>query len=257
MSHLQNTLLKYQSRVTTTHQPIIKDLKDCLTTWASGCFLDVFLSGSIAKGTAIAVASDLDLFVSLSNECHQNDGGLGKIYTSLFDHLNSQYPPARIQRVSVGIEAYGLKIDVTPGRKLSGNTNFHNLHLTKGGKYIQTNINKHILDVKNSGRTNEIKLLKIWRYLNDLDFPSIYLEYLTIDILKGRPTAIGNLGDNFWYLLGQLSTPTKGNPIFRVIVDPSNSNNDISDLISDNEKIRIIDQASKSRLSNNWAHIVW
>lgn len=69
----------------------------------------------------------------------------------------------------------------------------------------QTNIQKHINDISNSGRTNEIKLLKIWRELNKLEFPSIYMEYLVIEILSGKSRDSGSLADNFMYVLSELA----------------------------------------------------
>lgn len=255
--YLTNILNKYKTQFTPTQSIFIETLKNELAVWASGCFREITFSGSTAKGTSIAIASDLDLFISLTNDCHQNDGGLSKIYESLYQTLDSKYSKARRQRVSVGIEACGLKIDITPGRKLFGNTSDHNLHLTKGGKYIQTNIQKHISDIKYSGRINEIKLLKIWRHLNEIDFPSIYLEYLTIEILRGRHSAIGNLENNFLYLLNQLANCSLGNPIYSRLVDPSNTNNELSDLISKSDKEKIVASAIVSSSAKNWQDIVW
>ena len=72
----------------------------------------------------------------------------------------------------------------------------------------QTNIQKHINDISNSGRTNEIKLLKIWRELNRLEFPSIYMEYLVIKILSGKSKSEDALENNFRYLLSELAKDT-------------------------------------------------
>jgi len=77
--------------------------------------------------------------------------------------------------------------------------------LSKKDTRRQTNIQKHINDISNSGRTNEIKLLKIWRELNKLEFPSIYMEYLVIEILSGKSRGSGSLADNFMYVLSELA----------------------------------------------------
>src|SRR5690606_11230314 len=158
-----------------------------------------------AKGTAISMASDVDYLISLTSNCNANSGGLKSIYDSLHTHLKSKYNPVRKQNVSFRIKISDLEIDITPARKHSGNTNDHWLYLSKLDTWRQTNIQKHITDISGCERLNEIKLLKIWRELNKLDFPSIYLEYLTISILSGKSKDASKITDNFWFILQALS----------------------------------------------------
>jgi len=100
----------------------------------------------------------------------------------LHEHLKKKYPNnIRRQNVSTRIEISGLNVDITAGTKITGYQNYHWLYRSKDGTKKQTNVQMHINDISKSGRTNEIKLLKIWRELNKLDFPSIYLEYLVIN----------------------------------------------------------------------------
>jgi hypothetical protein len=56
---------------------------------------------------------------------------LKDIYNRLFTALNNAGYKARKQNVSIGIENSGHKIDVTPGRKYSGNTNYHSIYRNK------------------------------------------------------------------------------------------------------------------------------
>ena len=88
----------------------------------------------------------------------------------MYTTLKSKYPTASKQNVSVRINLNGLEVDITPARKQTGNTNDHWLYVSKLDTRKQTNIQKHINDISQSGRINEIKLLKIWRELNHLDF---------------------------------------------------------------------------------------
>jgi len=84
--------------------------------------------------------------------------------------------------------AGAIEVDVTPARRQSHLSNDHSLYLSKTGTWKQTNIKKHIADISNSGRVSEIKLLKIWRDLHRLEFPSIYIEYLLVnEILAYKP----------------------------------------------------------------------
>lgn len=254
--YLQTILSKYAARSLDSHTLSILFLKIGLKQWASSCFLATLDSGSRAKGTAISMASDVDYLVSLSSDCNATSGGLKSIYDSLHTHLKSKYDPVRKQNVSFRINLNGLEIDITPARKQSGNTNDHWLYVSKIDSWRQTNIQKHITDVSGCGRLNEIKLLKVWRELNKIDFPSIYLEYLTISILSGKSKDTSKLADNFWYILQELSKDTS-NPLYSRIVDPANTTNILSDLLTQTEKKTIISKAKIAIGQKYWSDIVW
>lgn len=81
---------------------------------------------------------------------------------------------AREQNVSVGIDHTGLKIDVVAGVKHHPLGLDHSVWKRKAKTWTKTNIDAHITLVKNSGRVSDIKAIKVWRKLHDLDFPSFY-----------------------------------------------------------------------------------
>lgn len=254
--HLQSILNKYAPRSLENYNSNITTLKSGLESWASSCYISINNSGSRAKGTAISLASDVDYLISLSSTCNANNGGLKSIYDSLHSHLKARYNPIRKQNVSFRIEIGALEVDITPARKHSGNTNNHWIYVSKIDSWRQTNIQKHISDISNSGRLNEIKLLKIWRELNGLDFSSIYLEYLTLNILSGKSKDYSKLGDNFWFILQELSKDVS-NPLTRRIIDPANSTNILSDLLNSTEKNAIISKAKLAVGQKYWSGIVW
>ena len=99
--------------------------------------------------------------------------------------------------------------------------------------------------------TREIKIIKIWRQLNNLDFPSFYLELAAIDFLSGQSTT--NFSGNCWDLFGFLANDF----ISRRYVDPANTNNVISDDLSYSEKLTIQRLAKVARSKTNWSEIVW
>jgi hypothetical protein len=254
--YLQTILDKYAPRSLESYNSNISTLKSSLESWASSCYISIINSGSRAKGTAISLASDVDYLISLSSSCNSNSGGLKSIYDSLHSHLKARYNPVRKQNVSFRIEIGTLEVDITPARKHSGNTNYHWIYVSKLDSWRQTNIQKHINDVSGSGRLNEIKLLKIWRELNGLDFSSVYLEYLTINILSGKSKDYSKLGDNFWFILQELSKDTS-NPLSIRIVDPANSTNILSDLLNSTEKNAIISKAKLATGQQYWSNIIW
>jgi len=255
--YLNQILQKYSGRDISGYSNELSQLHATLKTWASSCYVNLLYSGSRAKGTAISIASDVDYVVSLTSNCNENSGGLKGIYESLFSKLNGTYANVRKQNVSVRINLNGLDVDVTPARKQTGNTNDHWLYVSKSDTRKQTNIQKHITDISQSGRTNEIKILKIWRELHQLDFPSIYLEYLLINnILLNKSKDINSLGDNVWYAFNELAK-TQGNPLSARVVDPANSANILSDLLTIAEKNKILSQAQTAIRQTNWSQIVW
>lgn len=252
--YLLQILEKYQARDLTNYSVAISQLKNTLQTWASSCFIEILNSGSRAKGTAISLASDVDYLVSLTSGCNENSGGLKSIYDSMYSKLNSNYRNVRKQNVSIRINLSGLEADITPARKQTGKTNDHWLYISKLDTRKQTNIQRHIKDISQSGRVNEIKLLKIWRELNQLDFPSIYLEYLVVNnILLNKSKDINNLADNVAYALTELAKDN-GNPLNARIIDPANSTNILSDLLNQTEKNRIISKA-KIAVQQTWGQV--
>jgi tRNA nucleotidyltransferase (CCA-adding enzyme) len=85
--------------------------------WAGDCLNDIQISGSRAKakGTAINISSDLDLFVSLKSTTNNT---LKEIYDSLFSYISSSKGiNCRKQNVSIGINYGGHSIDLVPGKK--------------------------------------------------------------------------------------------------------------------------------------------
>lgn len=240
--YLYSILNKYQPNSFEIYSSELDLLYDRIKKRAFECFIDVLFSWSCAKGTAIRLSSDVDFLVSLIHDCNENNWWLKAIYLSLFNTLKEFYKDIRKQNVSIRVNTGNLEVDITPARKLAWHTDYHSIYLSKKDTRKQTNIQKHINDISNSGRTNEIKLLKIWRELNRLEFPSIYMEYLVIEILSGRSKNRDALENNFRYLLSELAKDT-WNPLNYRIIDPANTSNVLSDLMDDQEKRSIIRQA--------------
>lgn len=227
---------------------VINPLKDIIKGWAGDCLSEIKISGSRAKGTAINIGSDLDLFISLKST---TSNSLKEIYDSLFCYINSKNINCRKQNVSIGVEYGDCKVDLVPGKKHAGNTNDHSLYRNKKNTWTHTNIDKHIKYVKNSGRIEEIILLKIWRKLHKLNFPSMYLEITAIEALanknKNQPDA------NFLTVLDYL----KDSFLEKTVKDPANSNNVISDDLFNYEKEAIACKAEESRSQKYWKDIIW
>jgi len=228
---------------------IINPLVNSIREWGGDYINEIKISGSRAKGTAITLASDLDLFISIKNDCNNT---LKEIFYSLYSWFESRVTSIRKQNVSIGLNFLGRKIDVIPGKKQpQNNTNYHSLYKNKTNSWTQTNIDLHINKIIDSGRIDEIVAIKIWRELHKLEFPSIYLELVVLEALKGKSK--NDLANNVWEVLRYLRDDFKD----RQVIDPANSNNIISDDLYDYEKDNIAKQAKISRNAKNWNEVIW
>lgn len=234
----------------TQHTYLVNSAKDeldkLIKNWAGNCLISTTVSGSFAKGTAISLGSDFDLFVSLDTS-----STLKEVYYSLFSALSSAGYVVKKQNVSLGAVVNNLNVDVIPAKKQPGHTNDHSLYLSKSDSWTQTNVEQHISLVRNSGRLDEIRITKIWSKLHKLEFPSFYLELAVIEALKGRPS--NQLDLNFQKVLSYLSTAFKD----QRFVDPANSNNIISDLLTNSEKDAIAAKAKEGYDAANWSGVIW
>lgn len=216
--------------------------------WAGSYLIEAIYSGSIAKGTAVSLCTDADVFISLSSTTPDPSA---TIYTTLYNALTHAGYPARKQDVSIAVSAGGYKIDFVPGRRQSQFGYDHTLHKNNADSWTKTNVKIHVSHVAGSGRLNEIRLVKIWRALHGLDFPSFYLELAVIDCLTG--SSLSALSVNFWKALGFLA----GDFATRRYQDPANTNNIISDDLANSGKQVIKAAAQAARAQKTWQGIVW
>jgi len=222
-------------------------LNPILRDWARDYLVSVSPSGSFAKGTANKSGTDIDLFISLSTTTPDT---LREIYNSLFSRMQQAgYRPVR-QNVSIQITQSGYKVDLVPGKRQNAYSEDHSLYRRRADTWTKTNVQTHINHVRRAGRTNEIRILKLWRDQKSLDFPSFYLELTAIDALSAQ-------------LLGTLSTNVRHALIYlrdrfasARVVDPANTNNIISDDLTAAERGKVVAAASKALGAKNWSEIV-
>jgi len=181
-----------------------------LRGWRYHPYLEsVTLAGSHAKGTDLR-DSDVDIFLRLSPAA---PGTLSAMQTSLADHVLGN-----IRNVSVRIMFEGRFIDLVPAR---GNI----LWQARFNTSLKTDIDKQIRYVRSSGLIDEILALKIWRRRHALRFPSFLME---LAVIHARPR-------DFRAMLHFLATDF----LTTRLIDPGNSNNVVSDLLTEVEKLRI------------------
>ena len=245
--YLQSIIQKYavnETAAKTAGQSLVPTVQ----RWAGNYLLGMEFSGSLAKGTAVSLGTDADIFLSISSSTPTT---LANMYESLFSAISGAGYSARKQNVSIGVSVNGLSIDLVPGKRQSQYGNDHSLYRSKVGSWTKTNIAKHINHVASSGRSAEIRVLKIWRQLNRLSFPSFFLELAVLDALSYA--RIGNLAQNvfsvFEYLQDDIASVR--------LIDPANTNNVVSDDATLLEKMAIAELARKARAQTMWSGIVW
>lgn len=218
-----------------------------LKHWAHAHLSQVFPSGSFAKGTTVAGTTDIDIFISLKET---TPGTLEELYESLYGRAQTEGWAPRRQNVSIGITYGGARVDLVSGRLQPGSSTYHSLWRRRVGSWTQTNVGLHVATVRSSNRTNEIRLMKIWRQCHGLDFPSFYLELMVIRALSG---CLNNLESNVQRALKYFNE----NLETACVIDPSNTHNIISDDFTQAEKKAIAVQAGKSHDTPAWHATLW
>lgn len=190
--------------------------------------------GSKAKGTMIREAYDLDIICYLPH----NDTGAGEtledIYNNARKALEEEYlvePKAsalRLKDRSPASAAADFRIDVVPGRFTDGSKTDAFLYRSTGDKKrLKTNLDVHIKHVKDSGASDAIRLLKLWKVRNGLSIKNFALELLVIKLLKGKAglglaAQLEHVWKEFRDNAGQLAIEDPANP----------TGNDISELLN-------------------------
>lgn len=227
---------------------VAKQLFPLIRKWAGNYLSRIHTTGSFAKGTNIIGTTDIDLFISLRSTTPY---ALDEIYGSLSNYIRKKGYSIREQNVSIRVHYKNLVIDLVPAKKQQGPTYDHSIYLRKGDTWTKTNVRKHVLLVKNSGRLKEIRAIKIWRKLHCLEFPSFCLELSVIKALRGHRSLkiSSNLLTVFKYFSDNFENER--------VIDPSNSNNIVSDDLNNEEKQTIKSTALSSLSKSYWDQIIW
>ena len=224
-------------------------LMPIINQWSNGYLEEVFQSGSSAKGTAIKGKSDVDVFISIKSSC---DVTLQKIYETLGEAVRQAGYNIRHQNVSIGLKVGNIDVDLVPGKKDPGNTNYHKLYVSKKQSWMQTNVKLQIQNIKNSHRAKFIQLTKIRRDCHRLDFPSMNIELIVLEALRGYSYDT-SLTDGFLQVLRYIEDKI----LDSYLIDPGNSGNIISDDMTFQDKLAVQQKARNSLSQQYWSSVVW
>jgi hypothetical protein len=207
-----------------------------------------YYGGSFGKRTMIKARYDLDLVMYWPHTANYSIQGIydavGKLLKEHWTVVNSK---------TVGWELpfdSGFHIDVVPGRALDAQYYEANLHRTDTGTTLKTSLKQHIDTVRNSGRADAIRLMKLWRVRRNIPFKKNFLlELMTIDGCKGKQS--DDLGGQVLAAL----TYIRDNIKTCSVRDPANSNNSLSDDLDLSARTAIHQRADEAAKATSWSHV--
>lgn len=152
--------------------------------------------GSKAKDTMIKEAYDLDIICYFAHGDTAAGETLEDIYKNTKKALEPHYwieekPSAlRLRNRDPKDFKADSHIDAVPGRYTDDTKTDVFLYQSSGEKKrLKTNLEVHIAHVRDSGVTDAIRLLKLWRVRNGLRIKHFALELLAVKLLKEKKSA--------------------------------------------------------------------
>lgn len=220
---------------------------------------DIHLGGSLAKETMVLDSYDLDLPTYFGTN-QRKDKSLEENFNDLATCLETEYyverkkSALRLKKKGAQKDHEDFRIDVVPGRYTDETKTDAYLYVNDATEKerLKTNLKTHIKHVRDSGYTDEIRLLKIWKVRNKTDVKTFILELLVIKILKDDKFNEG-LEKNLKHVWEVIRDKVDD----LVLEDPANpSGNDLSKIFNTAMKAEI-KAAAKSALSkidkeNGW-----
>lgn len=215
-----------------------KDIERTLRAYFRESNPSIRWGGSMAKGTMIRESYDGDMTCYFVRDEERAGSTLEEIYCNTEKALQDTYVVERkasALRVkdpstepSKGF-ADDLHIDVVPGRFTDEDEEDVFLHRSTGDKErLKTNLQVHIDHIKDSGVSNAIRLIKLWRVRNGLMAKTFVLELLVVKLLAGRSSSgLSTQLEHVW-------TEFRDNADGLSVDDPANpSGNDLKPLLDE------------------------
>ena len=223
-------------------------------------------TGSFFKRTAVISNCDLDVMLPFKKDSYTT---LEEMYYDVYDTLHKNFGNKAIvskQTKAIGLtfEYNGLPIhfDIVPGREINNykSTKEVNLYVRpdlvwQKGSSFKTNIGLQKKVTTNLPAARRIiKLLKTYREKNNLTIPSVLIEHCVCDALSGNRYGTSfsdteNLLNSMMHIANKLDQ--------NCIVDTANSNNNLLEKISYDEKLSCSTQLKKDikRIENSSRYI--
>lgn len=207
-----------------------------------------YYAGSYGKKTIIRQRYDLDIVMYWPNTATYT---IKAIYDAVGEVLKKNWKYVNSKTVSWELPFDGgFHIDIVPGRALDPLYREANLYRTDTGTTLKTSLKTHIDTVRNSGRRDAIRLMKLWRERRNVPFKkSFLLEMMTIEGCKG--IRFDNLNDQVQSSLIYIHD----NILTCNFTDPANSNNSLSDDLNSTQRAAIRVAAATAAQAMAWGPV--
>ncbi len=204
-----------------------------------------YYAGSYGKKTIIRERYDLDIVMYWPSTASYTIKG---IYDAAGKILRRNWKVVNSKTVSWELPFQGgFHIDIVPGRALDTKFLNANLYRTDTGTTLKTSLKTHIDTVRNSGRRDTIRLMKLWRERRKVPFKkSFLLEMMTIEGCRGQ--RFDDLGAQVQTALVYI----RDNILSCNVFDPANSNNSISDDLTSAQRSAIRTAADFAARATSW-----
>jgi hypothetical protein len=220
----------------------LRSERDKVETLLRNHFKDIPISiqyaGSYKKGTMIKESYDLDMTCYFNNGDNSAGDSLEEIFSNVEKALSEEYYVYR-KKSALRIQSKDAEnridfhIDVVPGRFADDGKGDVYLYQSEGEKdRLKTNLEKHVKHIAESKLVNTIRLVKLWKELNQLNAKTFILELLVVKSLDDLTDSKG-LDVCFESFLTAISENIDN----IALEDPANpSGNDLSELYNDSVK---------------------
>jgi hypothetical protein len=206
-----------------------------------------YYGGSYGKDTIIRASYDLDLVMYWPHDCGY---ALGDIFSAVATELRKHWKVVQQKNVAWTLPFEGgFHVDVVPGRAIDATFRYANLYRSTAGSSLQTSIKVHIDAVRKSGRRELIRLLKLWKVRRNVPVKSFVLEILGVEGAKG--TSMTDLEPQ----LAAALTHIRDRILTANIVDPANSNNNLGETMTAQEKLATHDAAAAAIAARTWSEV--
>jgi hypothetical protein len=207
-----------------------------------------YYAGSYGKLTIIRQRYDLDMVIywpsTVTYAIKDIFDAVGKVLKQNWKFVNPKTVSWKLPFEG------GFHIDVVPGRALDASFKEANLYRTDTGTTLKTSLKTHIDTVRNSGRRDAVRLVKLWRGKKGVPFKkSFLLELMTIYGCHGTRT------DNLETQVLAALKYIRDNILSCNIKDPANSNNSLSDDLSVNARQKIKSAAEAAVDAKYWEEV--
>jgi hypothetical protein len=207
-----------------------------------------YYAGSYGKKTIIRQRYDLDIVMYWPNTANYT---LKDIYDAVGGVLRKKWEYVNSKTVSWELPFQdGFHIDVVPGRALDAQYREANLYRTDTGTTLKTSLKTHIETVRNSGRRDAIRLMKLWRERRQVPFKkSFLLEMMTIEGCRGVRL------DDLEAQVQSALIYIRDNILTCSFKDPANSNNSLSDDLNATQRAAIRAAAAAAVQATSWGPV--